>query len=533
MDNVVSAFPGLAPHEVALSVGAVAVLVAANLRGVKESGRAFAVPTYGFVASILLVVVVGAARGMLGHPVVAASANLHLHAQQSFAGVALLLLLLRAFSSGCTALTGVEAISNGVPSFRPPKSQNAARTLTAMGALAVTMFGGITVLALTSHVHIAENPALLGLAPNAPQQTVIAQLGTATFGGASLLFYLTQAFTAAVLVLAANTAFNGFPVLASILSADGYLPRQFTRRGDRLVFSNGIIVLGLLAVALVVAFDADTTRLIQLYIIGVFVSFTLSQLGMVRHWTRDLAATTDRSARRRIRRSRIVNAVGAGSTALVLVVVLVTKFVHGAWIVTIAMPLLVWMMSAVRRHYRTVARALRPAPGGFPLPARVHLVVPVARLHTAALRALAYARATRPTTLTAVTAEVDPAETAALMREWDERDLPVPLVVLETPYRDITRAVLEYVDERRRDAGPRDVIGVFVPEYIVGHWWEHLLHNQSALRLKTRLLFRPGVFVTSVPAHLRGDALLDTTPAPSRERSEAPQEHPLAQLVRG
>ncbi len=248
---------------------------------------------------------------------------------------------------------------------------------------------------------------------------------------------------------------------------------------------------------------------------------------MVRHWTRELTTTTQRAARRRIGRSRIVNAIGAGSTALVLAVVLTTKFVHGAWIVTIAMPLLVWMMTAIRGHYRKVAQALRPAPGGFPLPARVHVVVPVARLHTATLRALAYARATRPTTLTAVTAEVDPAETAALLQEWEERDLPVPLVVLQTPYRDITRAVLAYVDERRRDAGPHDVLGVFVPEYVVGHWWEHLLHNQSALRLKTRLLFRPGVFVTSVPAHLRGDGLLDgtaSTPrgAPARTPARTP-----------
>ena len=381
-----------------------------------------------------------------------------------------------------------------------------------MGALAVSMFAGITALALTTGVRIAPDPTQLGLAAGTTQQTVIAQLGEATFGGRSVLFYLTQAFTAAVLVLAANTAFNGFPVLASILSRDSYLPRQFTRRGDRLVFSNGIVVLGVLAAALVVAFDADTTRLIQLYIIGVFVSFTLSQAGMVKHWTTKLADTTEPAARRRLRRSRVINAIGAAFTALVLVVVLVTKFAHGAWIVTIAMPLLVWLMTSIRRHYRTVSEAMRPAPGGFPLPAKVHVVVPVARLHTAALRALAYARATRPDTLTAVTAEIDPNETRLLVAEWEERDIPVPLVVLDAPYRDITRALLTYVDERRRDAGPRDVIGVFIPEYIVGHWWEHLLHNQSALRLKGRLLFRPGVMVTSVPAHLR-DAAPDTPAA--------------------
>ncbi len=289
MDNVVSALPGLAPHEVAISVGAVALLVVANLGVSRSRARAFALPTYGFVASVMLLIAVGAMRGLLGHPVTAASASLPLYPAEHVAGVAVLLLLLRAFSRGCTALTGVEAISNGVPSFRLPKPRNAARTLVVMGALAITMFAGITVLALTSGVRIAADPTQLGLPPGTEQQTVIAQLGAATFGGSSILFYLTQAFTAAVLVLAANTAFNGFPVLASILSRDGYLPRQFTRRGDRLVFSNGIVVLGLLAAGLIVAFDADTTRLIQLYIIGVFVSFTLCQLGMVRHWTTGLA----------------------------------------------------------------------------------------------------------------------------------------------------------------------------------------------------------------------------------------------------
>jgi hypothetical protein len=412
---------------------------------------------------------------------------------------------LRAFASGCTALTGVEAVSNGVPSFRPPKSRNAANTLAIMGALAITMFAGITALAIASHVHItSDNAQLLGFA-GGEQKTVIAQLGDAVFGGSSIGFYLLQAFTAAILVLAANTAFNGFPILASILGQDGYLPRQFSRRGDRLVFSNGIVLLALLAAGLIWAFGASTTRLIQLYIIGVFVSFTLSQAGMVRHWNRRLAASRDRSERHRVHRARAINLVGALVTALVLVIVLITKFTHGAWLVVIAMPALYLMMTAIHRHYRHVAEELAPDPSGAVLPARIHAVVLVSRLHKPALRALAYARATRPDTLTALTVATSEEELRELHRQWAERGIPVPLTVLESKYRDITGPVLDFV-AARRGMGPRDVVVVYLPEYVVGHWWEHLLHNQSALRLKARLLFQPGVMVTSVPWQLRSSA---------------------------
>ncbi len=516
VDNIVSAFPSLAPDKVAVNIALIVVLALMNLRGVKESGTAFAIPTYGFVLIVVTMLGAGAVRILSGHPVTAETAHYSIAPTVSHTGgLILLMLALRAFASGCTALTGVEAVSNGVPSFRPPKSRNAANTLSIMGVLAITMFAGITALAIVSHVHVTgDNAQLLGFPADGEQKTVIAQLGDAVFGGSSVGFYLLQAFTAAILVLAANTAFNGFPILASILGQDGYLPRQFARRGDRLVFSNGIMLLALLAAWLIWAFDASTTRLIQLYIIGVFVSFTLSQAGMVRHWRRKLATERDRRARLHIHRAQLTNLVGALATALVLVIVLVTKFTHGAWLVVIAMPALFVLMTAIHRHYRHVAEELAPDPAGAVLPARVHAVVLVSKLHKPALRALAYARATHPDTLTALTVATTEEELRDLQRQWGERGIPVPLTVLESKYRDITGPVLEYVAGLSR-TGPRDVTVVYLPEYVVGHWWEHVLHNQSALRLKARLLFQPGVMVTSVPWQLRSSRLPSAPVSPA------------------
>jgi amino acid transporter len=505
---ITSAVPALVPHAVVISSAFVLVLCVMNLRGVKESGRVFAVPTYGFVLCIGALLGVGAWRLAAGHPVLAESASYSVVATHQTAGLLAVFLVLRAFASGCTALTGVEAISNGVPSFREPKSRNAATTLLVMGVLAVAMFVGITALAIAAKVHLAEDPRnLVGLPAGQSQRTALAQLAAAVFGR-SPMFYAVQTFTAGILVLAANTAFNGFPALASILSADGYLPKQLARRGDRLVFSNGIVLLALLAVGLIVAFGASVTALIQLYIIGVFVSFTLSQLGMVRHWGKRLTVTPNGAERRSMHRSRAINALGAAATGVVLVIVLLTKFVHGAWIVTIAMPLIFVLMRRIHRHYDRVARRLTPAPGGVMLPSRVHAVVLVSKLHTPTLRALAFARATRPDTLTALTVETNEAETQELQREWAAREVPVSLTLLESPYRDVTKPVLDYVASVR-SASPRDVVSVFVPEYVVRHWWEHLLHNQSALRLKARLLFQPGVMVTSVPAQLWIDEPVD------------------------
>jgi amino acid transporter len=500
--NIVSAVPALAPHAVAICLGMVVVLTLVNLRGVRESGRAFAVPTYGFVLVVFAMLAVGLARFMVGNAPIAESASYHVTATKGTGGLVVLLLAMRAFASGCTALTGVEAVSNGVPHFKPPKSKNAADTLAIMGGLTVAMFAGITALALATHVRVAADPGQITGAPAGyEQRTVIAQIAGAVFGYHSLMFFAIQGFTAAILVLAANTAYNGFPILGSILGNDGYLPRQFARRGDRLVFSNGVVILALLSSLLIWAFSASTTRLIQLYIIGVFVSFTLSQAGMVVHWSRKLDGTTDPASRRSMHRSRAINAVGAVFTGLVLVIVLITKFTHGAWIVVLAMPLVFALMKAIRGHYAKVAVELRPSPAGVTLPSRIHAIVLVSKLHTPALRALAFARATRPTTLTALTVQTNPEETRALMRDWADRNIPVPLTVLDSPYRDVTGPVLDYVTNVRRQS-PRDVVCVFIPEYVVGHWWEHLLHNQSALRLKARLLFQPGVMTTNVPWQL-------------------------------
>ena len=493
---ITSAVPSLAPHAVALSLAFVVVLSLANLRGVKESGRAFAIPTYGFVLCIYAMLAVGFAKLAFGSGLTAESAGYQLRQVAQTGGLLTVFLVLRAFASGCTALTGVEAVSNGVPSFTPPKSRNAATTLTIMGVLAITMFAGITVLAVAAHVHMAEDPAnLIGLPHGTQERTALSQVALASFGG-GLPFYLLQGFTAAILVLAANTAFNGFPVLASLLGRDSFLPHQLSSRGDRLVFSNGIVVLAIVASLLIVAFNAQVTRLIQLYILGVFLSFTLSQAGMVRHWS-DLITGATVGERGRLRRKRFVNAGGAIATGLVFVIVLVTKFAQGAWIVVLAAPILFAAMKAVSRHYASVEARLAPSASGVALPARIHVVVLVSNLLAPTLRALAFAQATGPATLRAVHVATDGAE-STLPREWEARGLSVPLVVVDSPYRETARPVLRFVRQLRREQ-PGDVISIVIPEYVVEHWWQNLLHNQTALRLKGRLLFEPSVTVTSVP----------------------------------
>ena len=507
VDNIISAAPSLNPWRVELAVGFVVLLTAMNLRGVRESGRAFAVPTYLFVLGVVAMIGVGAAQVLLGHPPVAQSAGYTIVPEQAgLTGMALLFLGLRAFSSGCTALTGVEAISNGVPMFRPPKARNAARTLLVMGAIAVFMFAGITALSMVANVHVAEDPCdLVGFAGSCqttPQLTVIAQLAAAVFGGTgSPMFFFIQATTALVLVLAANTAFNGFPMLASILAQHRLMPTQLQNRGDRLSFSNGILALAFAAGALLVVYRASVDQLLHLYILGVFTSFTLSQFGMVRHWNRELREITAPGVRAGVQVSRAINAVGAVLTGLVLVIVLLTKFTGGAYLVVIAVPVLVLGMRAVSRHYAHVVDELRPRPGARVLPSRVHAVVLISSLHQSALRAIAYARAMRPSTLAAVTVEVDPAEAQTLRREWVAAELPVPLVVLDSPYRDITEPIMDYIARLRRQS-PRELVAVVIPEYVVGHWWEGLLHNQSALRLKLRLRLVPNVMVISVPYQL-------------------------------
>jgi amino acid transporter len=526
-DNIISAFPALDEYRVVIAVGLVTLLAAANLRGVRESGRAFAVPTYLFISSITVMIVTGLIRHYVTDAgVVSETAQYTVTpepAYEQLAGLALLFFALRAFASGCTALTGVEAIANGVPAFRPPKSRNAATTLALMGGFAAAMFAGVTALALLADVKYVEHPCDLEGFTNCetePQRTVIAQLAAATFGGdGSVGFFVIQAATALVLILAGNTAFNGFPLLGSVLAQDRFMPRQLHTRGDKLVFSNGILLLAGFAILLIVAFDADVSRLIQLYIIGVFTSFTIGQWGMVRHWNREMRSEQDPAARRRMRRSQIINTIGGSVTTVVLLIIVLTKFTHGAWLVLVAMPILFVLMRAINRHYSHVSEQLVPDTDSRMLPSKVHAIVLVSKVHKPTLRALAFARATRPDALTALTVNVDDADTRALQADWERYDIPVPLTVVESPYREITRPVVDFVKGVRRKS-PRELVVVFVPQYVVGHWWENVLHNQSALRLRARLQFQPGVMITTVPWQLESSIGRDEGEA--RDRGPAP-----------
>jgi len=507
--NIGSAIPVVGAHPVLFSVIIIAVVATANLRGVRESGLAFAIPTYLFIVSMFAMIATGLVRWLAGSEMRAESAGFEIPVTHSLSGLALVFLLLRSFSSGSAALTGVEAISNGVPAFRKPKSKNAATTLALMGLIAVTMMMGTIVLARITDAHIVEpGTQLIGAPADYYQKTLIAQVAQTVFSGFQPAFYIVSFATGLILILACNTAFNGFPVLGSILAQDSYLPRQLRTRGDRLAFSNGIVFLALVALVLIIAFQADVTALIQLYIVGVFVSFTCSQAGMIRHWNRLLASETDGSARRRMRRSQLINTVGLGFTAVVLVIVLITKFLAGAWIAILAMGGLFALMKGIRRHYDRVASELAADEDDMVLPSRIHGIVLISKLHLPTMRALAYARAVRADTLEAVIVNVDPEETARLAREWEDRQIPVQLKVIDSPFREITKPIIDYVRRVRKDS-PRDLVTVFIPEYVVGRWWEQLLHNQSALRLKGRLLFTPGVMVTSVPWQMRSTEAID------------------------
>ena len=509
--NLGSVFPVINDHAPWWAVGFVVLITVINLRGIRESGLVFAIPTYAFMLAIGSMVITAVIRMTAGTEMRAESADWEIVPVDAFAGFALLFLVARAFSSGTTALTGIEAIANGVPSFRKPKSKNAATTLLLLGVISMSMFAAITWLALKTGVKVTSDDVdLIGLPAGQPQKTVIVQVAQAVFGSFDVAVIAISIATALILALAANTAFNGFPVLGSILARDGYLPRQLHTRGDRLSYSNGIVALAVFAIILIVVFQADVSSLIQLYIVGVFVSFTLSQVGMLRHWNRELRGEEQPEERGRMKRARIINGVGFVMTGTVLVIVLATKFLQGAWIVVVAMPLIFLFMQGIHRHYERVREELIVGDSeNVTLPARVHGVVLVSKLHKPTLRALAYARATRHDTLEAITVNVDREDTQALQRDWERREIPVTLRILDSPYREITRPILDYVKGLRRDS-PRDLVTVYVPEYVVGHWWEQLLHNQSALRLKTRLLFTPGIMVVSVPWQLiSSDAAAD------------------------
>nr|WP_225951144.1 APC family permease [Mycobacterium sp. OAS707] len=516
MANIGSAVPFINHHKVLFAVIAILVLASLNLRGIRESGTAFAVPTYAFMIGMYIMLAWGLFQiYVLGNPLRAESASFSVQSEHGdVLGFAMVFLVARAFSSGCAALTGVEAISNGVPAFQKPKSRNAATTLLLLGVIAVSLFMGIILLAKATGAKVAETTEqLVGAPPGYHQKTLIAQLADAVFHDFPVGLYLIAGVTALILILAANTAFNGFPVLGSILAQDSYLPRQLHTRGDRLAFSNGILFLAFAAIAFVVAFRAEVTALIQLYIVGVFVSFTLSQIGMVRHWTRLLRTETDSAVRAHMMRSRVINTIGFLCTGTVLVIVVVTKFVAGAWIAILAMGALFIIMKSIHRHYNTVAHELEQQAeeqgDDMVLPSRNHAVVLVSKLHMPTKRALAYARATRPDVLEAITVSVDDGETRELVHRWEDSDISVPLKVIASPYREITRPVLDYVKRISRES-PRTVVTVFIPEYVVGHWWEQVLHNQSALRLKGRLLFEPNVMVTSVPWQLSSSERIKT-----------------------
>ncbi|HET8959642.1 APC family permease [Nocardioides sp.] len=526
-----SALPFLHGHEAMVASIAVLCLMAMNLRGIRESGTFFAFPTYAFIVAMGGMCGYGMLRLLNGTLPEVKSAALDIEPAPGYEGqlttVALMFLLARAFSSGCAALTGVEAISNGVPAFRRPKSRNAATTLLLLGMIAIAMMMSVIVLAKQMGLRYVDPHHLERLTRNGQpvpegydQDTVIAQIAEAVFRDFPPGFYLVVTVTGVILVLAANTAFNGFPVLGSILAEDGFAPRALGSRGDRLAFSNGIVFLAVMAIALILAFDAEVTRLIQLYIVGVFVSFNLSQLGMIRHWTRHLRTEKDPARRRRMQQSRAINAIGLTFTAVVLVIVLITKFFAGAWIAILAMASFFLIMKGISRHYHNVALELAADEEDKILPTRVHAVVLVSKLHKPTLRALAFAKASRPNVLEGVYVAEDPQRTSRLLTEWDDRNLGVPLKVLHSPYREVVRPIVEYALEIRR-ANPRGVVAVYIPEYVVGRWWEQLLHNQTALRLKGRLLFTPGVMVTSVPYQLRSSEI-----ARERNERESTRVHP-------
>jgi amino acid transporter len=515
VQNLASAVPSISGHEATVATVLILVLMAMNLRGTKESGKTFAIPTYLFMFAIGTMSIWGFIKYALGDLPVAESAKYEIVSEAPYDGalmsIAMVFLLTRAFSSGCAALTGVEAISNGVPAFEKPKSRKAATTLLMLGIIAVTLLMSILVLADLMHLRYVEDPAQQLLLNGQPvgegheQHTVIGQLAGALYSDAPIMFYLTIAMTGIILFLAANTAFNGFPVLGAILARDKFLPAQLDTRGDRLAFSNGIILLAVGAIILVQAFDAEVTRLIQLYIVGVFVSFVMSQAGMIRHWNRNLRSEADPKARRRMMRSRVINAFGLFMTASVLIVVLLTKFLAGAWIAILAMVAIFMLMKFIERHYIQVASELEIDATDQTLPSRVHAIVLVGRLHKPTLRALAYAKVSRPSSIEALYVGFDKKASETMRARWDELGIQVPLKIIASPYRELVRPVIRYVKDVR-SSNPRDVVTVYIPEYVVGHWWEQVLHNQTALRLKGRLLFMPGVMVTSVPYQLRSVA---------------------------
>jgi amino acid transporter len=515
-------------HKVILCLIFIAFIATANLRGVRESGAFFATPTYVFVVSFLFMIVFGLFHYFIYGGAAAIPTQEELKTAEGYHLQPLtLFLLLGAFSNGCAALTGIEAISNGVQAFKKPEAKNAATTLIWMAILLTTMFLGTSVMAYLYHVHPKQS------------ETVISQFARIMFTGPlGWFYYVVQAATAAILVLAANTAFADFPRLSSLLARDRFLPRQFANRGDRLVFSNGIVILAIFSGVLVIAFGGDTSRLIPLYAVGVFLSFTLSQSGMVVHWLRERAklrsqrkndaprevlptsngplpdvalvdeeihrsyfVTDDVTAPANWKKSLAINAVGALATFVVLCVFIATKFIHGAWIVVVVIPLLVLLFKAIHNHYLMVAKQLSTEGLNQIRPIKHTVIVPISGIHRGVVNALQYARSIASDKVQAVYVDFEEEATASLKDKWERWGAGVQLVVLPSPYRELTRPLLRHIHRLSKE-NCDNIITVVLPEFIPARWWQHFLHNQSSLLLKGSLLFKKGVIVTSVPYHL-------------------------------
>ncbi|HEY3374277.1 MAG TPA: APC family permease [Candidatus Aquicultor sp.] len=474
--NIASAFPVLLPHKVMIGVLFILLIALTNLRGLREAGKIFAIPTYTYVASLILLIGVGVYRYFTGHTVISSGTI----TATTFEPITILLVL-RAFASGCAALTGVEAISDGVRAFRKPEARNAKITLAWMAIILGALFFGITELAHMYHI-----------VPN-PHETVLSQLSRGIFGTTFIYFFIQVAISL-ILVVAANTSFTGFPIVASLVAADGYMPRQLTNKGDKLAFSNGILSLAFFSIVLIVSFGGDTHRLIPLYAVGVFTSFTLSQAGMVKHWLTERGKGWFKKA--------IINGAGALTTLLVLIVIGSTKFMHGAWIVVLAVPLLFLLLLTIKKHYQRIAEQLSLVNLRPPKPVRNHVLLCIGGVHCGTLQALRYAKMiANDGEMSVLYVNTQDGEPTDILNKWETHGFSTPIEVIKSPYRDIIGPLINKVKEIRQEA-PDDFITIVVPEFIVKRWWEHLLHNQTAFILKTRLLTTPNVIVTSVPYQL-------------------------------
>jgi amino acid transporter len=495
--QITSAYPGLISYRVVLAVGMVLVIMLVNLRGVKESGAAFALPTYFFLVMIFLTVGVGLLRYLTGSlgTVVDPPALEAAHVAQAVTPF----LILHAFSSGTAALTGIEAISNGITAFNEPRSHNAGITLLWMSAILATLFLGITFLA----------HQMAGIPSEA--ETVISQLARTVFDGRGVLYLATIAATAVILVMAANTSFADFPRLSALHAGDGFLPRQLLYRGSRLVYSRGIVALAIIASLLIIVFRASVTALIPLYAIGVFLSFTLSQAGMARRWwkighlapgqeVQERGSTLRHQPGWRLRLA--INGFGAVCTSIVMLVFAVTKFEEGAWIVLVLTPTLVAIFFGIHRHYRALARQLSLVQEQKPLHSTRHCVIlPVGGVHRGTRAALHYAR-TLSHDITAVHVSLDPAEAERVRQRWEEWGDGIRLVILDSPYRELVEPLLHYIEEVAARRQPNEIVTVVVPQFVPRSWWHNFLHNQTAVWLRLALLLKPGIVVTDVPFHV-------------------------------